>query len=320
VTIASTVSPGTVETIRRALEEGTGGTCGEDWGLCYSPWFISQGTVIEDFINPEITMVGSDDDRSEDALEDVLDTLIESDPTVTRMSFVSAEIAKITFNVYSTMKISFANQMGWICGRHENADVDVVMESIKHDDRIGGPKLFTAGLGFGGPCLPRDNRAFRAFTDVPERYDFGRVTDSINHAMPSMVVDQIESVADSDETVGVLGLSYKPRTDMTKESQSLVISELLADRRDAPVLTYDPKAPERNCETLGELVESVDVLLLLTPWPEFESVDAETLREKKVVDMWRFFDADIREADDDYWAFGVDFPRSRGFENLTDFE
>ena len=308
VVLSSTVSPGSMREFEALVEERSGKTCGEDLGLCYNPSFIAQGTIIRDFLNPEILLIGESDEEAGDRLIDFWNTILGTDPVVSRMNYINAEMAKITFNVFSTMKISFANQMAMLCGQHDGANVDTVMDAIKHDERVGGKKLFTGGLGYGGPCLPRDNGAFREFADLPSFLDIEERTDGLNDALPGIIEDVAEELASKDTTFGVLGLTYKPGTHITRESQALEIAHNLA-AEGYEVLTYDPMAGERNCESVDEVLNDADVILSLTPWPEFEDLTRDQLADKKVFDAWRIH-ADELSDKDDYYAFGVDAPTS----------
>lgn len=306
--LSSTVSPTSMQEFEEYLEAETGGTSGVDWGLCYNPCFIAQGTIIRDFLNPRILLMGQSDDSSGRKLLSFWESVIETDPTVTRMEFINAELAKIIFNVFSTMKISFANQISMVCGQYEDANVDVVMDSIVDDERIGGKKLFKGGLGFGGPCLPRDNRAFQAFAEAPPELDMQQRTDQVNDAVPVAVEETVVGIASLDDTVGILGLTYKPDTHITRESQSLEIASRLADRG-YDVVTYDPMAEERTIDSLERVLEDASVLLLLTPWEEFANVEASRLRQKTVLDVWRLHYPELADHDG-YYAWGVDVPNA----------
>lgn len=308
IVLCSTVSPGSCSQFESFLEEATGTPSGDNWGLCYNPAFISQGTIIHDFYNPEILLLGESDRKAGDKLMQFWDSTLQTSPVISRMNFINTEIAKIAFNVFSTIKISFANQMALLCGQHDGANVDAVMNSIKQDRRIGGEKLFMGGLGFGGPCLPRDNSAFRAFADLPSAIDIQKRTDNLNDAIPEVVQDIAERIADDDDTFGVLGLTYKPGTHITKESQATEIAHSL-ESTGYDVLTYDPMAEERTCDDIDSVLERADLILILTPWPEFEAVPSEQLAEKKVFDAWRMHSEEL-SGEDNYYAFGVDEPTS----------
>lgn len=315
VVVSSTVSPGTMVDVKHLIEEKSGKNCGDEWGLCYNPAFISQGTIIRDFLNPEILLVGESDPVAGDVLVQLWNSMLDSDPVISRMNFMNSEISKITFNVYSTMKISFANQMAILCGQMEGANVDTVMNAIKHDDRVGGKKLFTGGLGFGGPCLPRDNSAFQQFADLPSSLDIQERVDNINEAIPELVKETVSKEAENGGTIGILGLTYKPETHITTESQALEIARDL-ESKGYDILSYDPKAEERNCDNVEAVLDSADMVLTLTPWSEFADLPAESFDGMSVFDAWRLH-YDELAGRDGYFAFGVNAPSS-SHQNLED--
>ena len=159
IVLTSTVIPGaTRHGLLPVLEATSGKECGKDFGLCYGPEFIALGSVIRDFLNPDFCLVGEFDQRSGDVLEEVNRQICVKEPVVRRMSIENAEIAKIALNSYVTMKISFANTLADLCERIPGGDVDVVSDAIGSDTRIGH-RYLSGGLGFGGPCFPRDNVA-----------------------------------------------------------------------------------------------------------------------------------------------------------------
>src|SRR5262249_32804959 len=183
VVLTSTVMPGTTGgPVRAALEEASGKRVGQDFGLCYGPEFIALGSVIRDFLNPDFVLIGESDLRSGAMLESLYKEVCENDPPVARMNLVNAEITKLSINSYVTTKISFANMLARICEKLPEADVDVVTAALGLDSRIG-TKYLKGAVSYGGPCFPRDNRAFAALArqlDAPA--DLPEATDPFNRA------------------------------------------------------------------------------------------------------------------------------------------
>ena len=164
VVLTSTVLPGSTRYgLLPILERESGKKCGPHFGLCYSPEFIALGTVIRDFLNPDFYLIGEFDKLSGDMLEAVnRQVCMKPDLVCRRMSIENAEIAKIALNSYVTIKISYANMLADLCERVPGGDVDVVSEAIGSDSCIGR-KYLSGGLGFAGPCFPRDNVALSYF-------------------------------------------------------------------------------------------------------------------------------------------------------------
>src|SRR5262249_60612642 len=110
VILTSTVMPGATRgQLLPALEAASGKQCGVDFGVCYSPEFISLGSVIRDFLNPDFILIGESDKRSGDLLAEFYKTVSDNKPPVARMAPVNAEITKIALNTFVTTKISFAH-------------------------------------------------------------------------------------------------------------------------------------------------------------------------------------------------------------------
>jgi UDPglucose 6-dehydrogenase len=296
VAVNSTVLPGDMDRrIRPALEEASGRRAGRDFGLCYNPEFVAIGSVVRDFLNPDLVLIGESDARAGDLLAGVMARACENRPVVARMNFVNAELTKLALNSYVTMKITFANLLGRLCERLPDADADVVTAALGRDSRIG-PKYLKPGLGYGGPCFPRDNAALSVLARrVGLDFPLADATDAANRRQVARLVQMVKEVRGADGRVGVLGLSYKPNTDVTDESQGLQIAESLS-RDGIPVIVYDPLAMQAAKNVLGERVRyaasaedcasGADVLVLATAWPEFRQIDTARLNGTAVIDCW----------------------------------
>jgi UDPglucose 6-dehydrogenase len=162
VVLSSTVMPGsTAAALVPALEAHSGKRCGLDFGVCYKPEFIALGSVIHDMLNPDMILIGESDERSGKMLDNFYTDVCESSPRVNRMSYVNAELVKLSVNTFVTTKISYANMLAEVCETLHGADVDTVTRAIGCDSRIGH-KYLRGAMGYGGPCFPRDNVAFSA--------------------------------------------------------------------------------------------------------------------------------------------------------------
>jgi UDPglucose 6-dehydrogenase len=251
-------------------------------------------------LNPDMILIGESDPRSGDTLEGFYNTLCESNPRIQRMNYVNAELTKLSVNTFVTTKISYANMLAQVCETLPGADVDVVTSAIGCDSRIG-VKYLQGALGYGGPCFPRDNMAFSALAranGVPAV--LAEATDELNRRQIPRIAELIMSRLPERGVAGILGLAYKPDTDVIEESQGLGIAqELLA--RGASVVVYDPAAMENARPLFGgkvsfagsaaECARKSDVIAITTPWPEFRSLSSADLKvgshRPVVVDCWR---------------------------------
>jgi len=302
VVLTSTVMPGaTGGTIRAALERASGKTCGVDFGLCYSPEFIALGTVIRDFYHPDFLLIGESDAHAGEILSDIYKRTCENSPPIARMNFINAEITKLAVNTYITTKISYANMLARICEKLPEADVNVVTEALGHDTRIG-PKYLKGAVSYGGPCFPRDNRAMAALSArVGASSGLAEATDSFNRAQILSLAETVRS-HHTGGAIGILGLTYKPDTDVTEESFGLLLARELA-AANLPVIVFDPSAHTARAleeyanihvaESAEECISAASVAVLATPWQEFCQLPASSwLSASKdglrvVIDCWR---------------------------------
>lgn len=333
VVITSTVLPGsTRHGLIPVLEEASGKRCGPDFGVCYSPEFIALGTVIRDFLNPDFYLVGQFDERSGDYLEYVNTRVALNEAPSKRMSIENAEIAKIALNSYVTMKISFANTLADICERVPGGDVDVVSDAIGQDTRVGR-KYLTGGLGFGGPCFPRDNVALSFIgRSLGANMELLETNENFNRSLSEHLVTRLKSVIPTGSTVAVLGLAYKPLSHVIEESPGVFMARALSDAG-MRVIGYDPLAAQGAksalqyhalvTENLNEALKDADVVLVATPDDIFRALSIEDIKGGKpsvtVVDCWRVLKDKLEHAEGiDYVPIGQALDTDRMDEILKD--
>ncbi|HEX9366918.1 MAG TPA: nucleotide sugar dehydrogenase [Vicinamibacterales bacterium] len=320
VVLTSTVLPGaTRHGLVPVLEQHSGKTAGADFGVCYSPAFIALGSVIRDFLNPDFLLVGELDPRSGDHLAACYADVMGASTPLRRMTLENAEVAKISVNAFVTMKITFANMVAELCAALPGGDVDVVSDAIGGDSRIGR-KYLTGGLGFGGPCLPRDNAglAFMA-SALGARPDLLLATDRLNRSLPDRLVKQWRTRVAPGATVAILGLAYKPTSHAIEASQAMMMAKAFLDDG-IRVRAYDPLAGEAAhlelggraliMETARDCLRDADVVLIATPDPEFRTLSARDFRQGGhpvlVVDFWRILSDGLSRADGiEYVAYGT---------------
>ena len=303
IVITSTVMPGTTEHVAKfILESTTGKKCGKDFGLAYNPEFIALGSVIHDFLNPDFILIGEVATKDGEILEDIYKKTCDNNPKFARMSPVNAEIAKISLNCYVTMKISYANSLASICERVPGANSDDITNAIGLDTRIGR-KYLKGGLGFGGPCFPRDNIAFAAFArKLGAKAKLAEMVDEVNRDQALKIVKIVkENLNKKGAKVSVLGLSYKPNAPVIEDSQAVYIVGLLAEQG-YQVSVWDPMALSNAQMVLGnrvnyasnmeECLQQASLCIIATPWEQFRSIDASFLdglmqKPMIVLDCWR---------------------------------
>ena len=303
VVITSTVMPGSMGgPIKSALERASGKRCGADFGLCYNPEFVALGTVIRDFYNPDFLLIGESDPRAGDVLSEIYQRTCKNSPAIARMNWINAEITKLSVNTYITTKISYANMLARLCEKLPEADVNVVTDALGLDTRIG-PKYLKGAVSYGGPCFPRDNRALAALASrVGASSGLAEATDIFNRAQIKSLADLVKSHRSESEAIGILGLAYKPNTDVFEESFGLLLAQELSSAG-LPVIVYDPSADAgralTNCKGIRmassaqECIAESMVVVLATPWQEFRDLRAALWTRsghaapRVVIDCWR---------------------------------
>jgi UDPglucose 6-dehydrogenase len=272
-----------------------------------NPEFLREGTAVTDFLYPDRIVVGADNERCSNVLQEIYKPLVDGSyyqcPTaipgpngargparVIVTSARSAELIKHASNAFLAMKISFINAVGNIC-EAVGADVEQVRQGMGADARIGARFLYP-GIGYGGSCFPKDISAFHSVARECG-YEFGLLDEvmNINEDQRQRFMRKVRTALWTlkGKQLGVLGLAFKDGTDDIRESPAIaIIQSLLAEG--CRVTAYDPAAMARAAEVLPkssvqfadspyDVVNKADALLVLTEWQEFKDLDLARIRE-----------------------------------------
>jgi UDPglucose 6-dehydrogenase len=250
-----------------------------------NPEFLREGSAIEDFMQPDRIVVGSHDQEAAEKVARLYAPL--NAPVLITPNIYTAEMVKYASNAFLATKISFINEIARISER-VGADAKLVAEGMGLDERIG-PRFLSAGIGYGGSCLPKDVAALAA---VAERFDYHpellHAVMDINSDQRMLVIDKLREVLDElpGKVIGLLGLAFKPNTDDMREAPSLDIAKVLV-AAGATVRAYDPAAVERARMLVAdveymrdayEVADGADALVLITEWNEFRQLDLGRLK------------------------------------------
>jgi len=294
VVVKSTVVPGTTEdVVLPLLEEHSGKRAGVAFGVGMNPEFLREGEAINDFMEPDRIVLGGIDPRT----IDVLDELYKGFPNVdkVRTNPRTAEMIKYTSNSLLASLISFSNEIGNLCA-HIGVDVVEVMEGVHLDRRLSpitedGTRIrpasltyLAAGCGFGGSCFPKDVKALIAYGEAQgSPMELLKAVIDVNRAQPEKMMELLRKHLPElrGRKVAVLGMAFKPGTDDIRESPSIPVTRQLLDAG-AVVVAYDPVARHeaerlfgndvRFLEDLAEAVAGVEAVLVMTRWPQFDSL------------------------------------------------
>ncbi|HEU4601599.1 MAG TPA: nucleotide sugar dehydrogenase [Steroidobacteraceae bacterium] len=284
IVIRSTVKPGTVEeVIKPTIEEASGLKAGRDFSLCFQPEFLREGTSINDYDHPPMTVIGTDEDYAEEMLRSVFGHL---PCEFVRTSIRTAEMLKYACNTFHAVKVTFANEIGRI-SQAAGVDPHEVMRLLCLDRQLNiSPAYLRPGFAFGGSCLPKDLKAllYLAKTRDVELPMLSNILPSnaahIEHAVESVL-------ASGRRSVGMIGLSFKSGTDDLRESPLVIMAERFIGKG-LPLCIFDPSVNVARLiganrrfiqesiphiaslmtENLEELVQKSDVLVVAMKTPE----------------------------------------------------
>ncbi|WP_313540917.1 UDP-glucose dehydrogenase family protein [Leifsonia aquatica] len=271
--------------------------------LTWNPEFLREGFAVQDTVSPDRLVYGVPSgpagERAAGILDEVYAKAVAAGTPVIVTDYATAELVKVAANAFLATKISFINAMAEIA-EVTGADVTQLADAIGHDARIGR-RFLNAGVGFGGGCLPKDIRAFTARARELGRGDaveFLAEVDKINLRRRDRVVELVREEAGelAGLRVAVLGLAFKPHSDDIRDSPALDVAVRLADAG-AIVTATDPEAIPNSrrrapqlayAATAEEAAADADIVVLITEWPEFRSIDpvafGAIVGERRVID------------------------------------
>jgi UDPglucose 6-dehydrogenase len=274
----STVPVGTGEKVRAGLDAR-----GLDHvGYVSNPEFLSEGTAVRDFLEPDRVVIGAFDHADGDVVE-ALHAGIAA--PVVRTDVASAEMIKLASNAFLATRISFINEIANVC-ETTGADVEEVARGMGLDKRIG-TRYLHAGVGYGGSCYPKDVSFLKLLAgNTGYHFQLVNAVIEVNELQKRRVVQKLQKHLGSlrGKTIALLGLTFKPNTDDLREAPSLVIaSRLLAEGAD--VRGWDPVADARGilkgvtiADTALEALRDADAGVIVTEWSELRELPLEDIR------------------------------------------
>lgn len=312
VVVKSTVIPGTTDTlVRQALEEASGKTLGA-FGLGMNPEFLREGEAIEDFAYPDRIVLGHEDEKTLERLEELY---APWDVDKVRVNTRTAELIKYANNALLATQISAINEIANLAAALGGIDVMDVVKGVQLDKRWdpiieGGrlsPQILTylvPGCGFGGSCFPKDVQALRS-QGVQHGLPMNMLNAvlDVNDVQPLQVTSIVQREIGSlkGRRVLLLGLAFKPHTDDVRESASLKIARSLLDEG-ASVTAHDPIAVEHFRRAFGPDADKIafvddwrqaaveaDVVIVATAWPDYQPLAELGLEDAVVFDARRAF-------------------------------
>ncbi|RPH74883.1 UDP-glucose/GDP-mannose dehydrogenase family protein [bacterium] len=256
-----------------------------DFGIAYSPENLRLGQAIERFKHPSLPVIGANDSKTLDHVEEMLSVF--HTPWF-RTNIRTAEMTKHALNAFLAISVCFGNELGNLCDE-VGADAQQIATALRLEPRIGAKAMLFPGLGFSGGTLARDMRTLK---HIGERsgYETYLIDGAwkTNERQNQIVRRKLQKIfgALKGIQIGVLGLTYKPDTSTLRRSAAIeIIRDLVSFG--AVVKAYDPKADREELKQHSEFqfyedaylaAEGCDVLVLITPWAEFRTIDYERIR------------------------------------------
>lgn len=248
-----------------------------------NPEFLREGSAIHDTRFPDRIVIGA---KSKEAATKLVELYA---PLETRMFITdlnSAELIKYASNSFLAMKISYINAISRLCEAC-GANVEDVAKGVGSDARVG-PQFLGAGLGWGGSCFPKDVLGLLKTAELFD-YDFKLLREviQINDEQTLHALGRLEKKLGGfqGKTIGLMGLAFKPNTDDIRDAKSLVVIEEVL-KKGGSIRAYDPIASSlvqqlypqvEYVESVYDVSDGADALMLVTEWNEFRGLDLNRL-------------------------------------------
>lgn len=296
----STVPVGTAEKVKAAVHselEARG--IDYDFDVVSNPEFLKEGAAIEDFMKPDRVVIGADNGKATEIMQELYSPFVRTNKPIIIMDVKSAEMTKYAANAMLATKISFINEIANLCEK-VGADVANVRRGIGSDSRIGFEFLFP-GIGYGGSCFPKDVQAIiRTGSEYGYDLKILKAVEAVNYRQKEVLLERIskhfqppaaghhsQAKSLAGKTIGIWGLSFKPRTDDMREAPSITIINKLLEAG-AKVKAHDPEAMEEARKIFGDRIEymkdnyevlrDADALAVITEWNEFRRPNFQRMK------------------------------------------
>ena len=319
VVIRSTVLPGTTESsLIPILEQYSGKQAGREFGVCFNPEFLREGSSLKDFHSPPFTLVGVTEQRDAQAVHALYGWL---DAEFIVQDIRTAEMVKYINNSYHALKVAFANEVGRLCHALDIDSHDVMDIFCKDTKQNLSGYYLKPGYAFGGSCLPKDLRAILykgKSLDVPLE-----VLQATLQSNRTQIERGVEMVQEAGHTkVGLLGLSFKAGTDDLRESPLVSLVETLHGRG-YQVKIFDPNVSlsrlvgsnkayieqelphvsKMLLESIDEVIDGSDTIVVGNPNPQFREAIQQVPDSKIIIDLVRIM-PQVDEAPANYRGIG----------------
>lgn len=289
IVISSQVPVGTTRLLQKKLPGSK---------IIYFPENLKLGTAINDFLKPHAIVLGSDDKK---VTKQFLKDFSIFKCKVLEISLESAEMVKHALNSFLALNISFASEISDLCELLE-ADAAEVFLGLKSDPRVSATAPISPGMGFAGGTLGRDIKILTNLANnAAYKAKLLNAIYEVNQDRLNYLLGKIKKIYPIlyGKTIGILGLTYKPNTNTLRRSRSIELANLLVNEK-AEIRGFDPAIKDQSADSLKivnsyrELFKDLDLLILMTEWPQFRNIDPKTasnlMAKKIIIDTRNFLD------------------------------
>lgn len=285
----STVPVGTAEKVEEIIKKASKGKF--PFEVVSNPEFLREGAAVKDFQNPDRVVLGVKSEKARKMMEQIYRPIARNGRPILFTDVRSAEIIKYAANAFLAMKITFINEVANFCDV-AGGNVKEVAKGLGYDNRIGERFLY-AGIGYGGSCFPKDVKAFiETGREYNSHFHIIETVSEVNQAQrikPFIKLKEVFGDKLKGKTIAVWGLSFKPRTDDTREAPGIENIKLFLDAG-CKVKAFDPVAMPNTKKLLThknltytkkalDALKGVDVLVIATEWDEFRVVDYKDIKK-----------------------------------------
>ena len=285
----STVPVGTAEKVEEIIKKASKGKF--PFEVVSNPEFLREGAAVKDFQNPDRVVLGVKSEKARKMMEQIYRPIARNGRPILFTDVRSAEIIKYAANAFLAMKITFINEVANFCDV-AGGNVKEVAKGLGYDNRIGERFLY-AGIGYGGSCFPKDVKAFiETGREYNSHFHIIETVSEVNQAQrikPFIKLKEVFGDKLKGKTIAVWGLSFKPRTDDTREAPGIENIKLFLEAG-CKVKAFDPVAMPNTKKLLThknltftkkalDALKGVDVLVIATEWDEFRVVDYKDIKK-----------------------------------------
>ncbi len=342
----STLPVRTAEVIKSILNEAKNSNLGNNFpkktfDVLSNPEFLSEGSAINDLINPDRVLIGGDNPEAIESLTTIYKYWVPEEK-ILQTNIWSSELAKLTANAFLAQRISSINSISALC-ESTGADVREVSRAIGSDSRIG-TKFLDSGPGFGGSCFKKDilNLVYLAdFFGLPEVATFWESVVKLNswhqHRISKLITKNLFGTL-SNKKIIILGFAFKANTNDTRESAAIQICRDLLEEG-AFLIIHDPKVYQNQIEidlnrkifqnnqvddnsgnaregnwsfanNLSSIFKDADAVVILTEWDIYKTINWDEVSKLMRRPAWVFDTRSIIKAIDikksglNFWQIG----------------